>query len=696
MDGTGGDGGFGAGGGGAATNAAGQGGFGAGNGGLAAGGDGGSGLGGAVFVRQGGTFTILNSNTSGNGAAAGTGVVDGQAAGQDLDLMSGVNAGFGGSSNTYTGSIGGLGSITQSSGITTLTGLNTYSGGTTVSGGLLAGDTNGIQGDILNNSQVLFMQSFDGTYSGAMSGSGQLYKSNSGNVTLSGPNTYSGGTFVDAGTLTGTSTSLQGNIQNNATTAFDQNFDGSYFGNITGIGQFRKAGTGNLTVTGANSQGSFLVEAGTLTGTTDSLVAPSITDDATLVYDQNFNGIVNGQIGGAGQLIKSGTGSVTLANTNSFAGTTDILAGRLAVDGSIAGNAIVYSGATLGGHGTIGGNVFNSGTVAPGNSIGTLTINGSYDALAGSTQQVEINDAGTTPGVNNDLLVVNGGAWLHGGTVEVHADPGTYTTGTTYRFLQADDVFGHFDDITSTGLGSLHAALGYEEFGGFSYAFFTLFDNQTNFLANAETYNERQIATYLDNESSTASGEFLDILDDMQTLSPPEQRVAMNQMTGVANGTLAQLNVQDTAFLYMMLRRRVGSSFAAGGLVGGGEGWASLDSKNRAGKDFVVPVGQKGITVSSSNCAYPVPGRSAPSWGGWTAGYGFGGRRNRTETRRAESTVRAARSWPSNGRPATLACGASLAPTRISACRSTVCRRPPPPIRACLAPTTCATWRTPT
>ena len=49
---------------------------------------------------------------------------------------------------------------------------------------------------------------------------------------------------------------------------------------------------------------------------------------------------------------------------------------------------------TLGGNGTIGGNVVNAGTLAPGNSIGLLTVNGSYTQMPGSTYQVEVNNAG--------------------------------------------------------------------------------------------------------------------------------------------------------------------------------------------------------------------------------------------------------------------------------------------------------------
>src|SRR5699024_10439025 len=104
----------------------------------------------------------------------------------------------------------------------------TYSGGTVVSAGTLVGTTTSLQGDILNNALVVFDQATNGTYAGVMSGTGSLTKTGTGNVTLSGANTYSGGTTVSAGTLTGTTLSLQGAILNNAAVVFDQATDGIY------------------------------------------------------------------------------------------------------------------------------------------------------------------------------------------------------------------------------------------------------------------------------------------------------------------------------------------------------------------------------------------------------------------------------------------------------------------------------------
>ena len=54
----------------------------------------------------------------------------------------------------------------------------------------------------------------------------------------------------------------------------------------------------------------------------------------------------------------------------------------------------------LGGNGTFVGTVTNNGIVAPGNSIGTLNVVGSYTQAAGSTYQVETNVAGQADRIN--------------------------------------------------------------------------------------------------------------------------------------------------------------------------------------------------------------------------------------------------------------------------------------------------------
>lgn len=89
---------------------------------------------------------------------------------------------------TFSGSMGGSGSlVVQGTGTQILTGVSSYSGGTTVSGtATLQGNTLSLQGTIVNNSTLFFNQALNGTYSGPLSGTGQLLVGGGGTVTLTG------------------------------------------------------------------------------------------------------------------------------------------------------------------------------------------------------------------------------------------------------------------------------------------------------------------------------------------------------------------------------------------------------------------------------------------------------------------------------------------------------------------------------
>src|SRR5690606_6055538 len=115
-------------------------------------------------------------------------------------------------------------------------------------------------------------------------------------------------------------------------------------------------------------------------------------------------------------------------DSSGFAGVTTLYGGTLLVGGtdgagSLGGTVDVLDAARLGGSGTIGTagssvGIAAGGILAPGNSIGTLTIAGDVTFAAGSIFEVEIIGGGNTPGVHNDLLAVGGVATLNGGTVD--------------------------------------------------------------------------------------------------------------------------------------------------------------------------------------------------------------------------------------------------------------------------------------
>jgi autotransporter-associated beta strand protein len=445
-------------------------------------------LGTGLLTFNGGTLEAL---ASGGGLTSGKAIT--------LNAGGGTFLADGGTTSTLSGVISGVGSFTKDGpGTLTLTAANTYSGGTNLNGGILAvkGDTNLGTGPLsfnggtlealasgggLTSSKAVSLAAAGGTFladagtastlSGVISGPGALTKAGPGTLTLTGRNTYTGGTIISGGTLalaggdllpptgavvdnatldissggnqtigglSGSGTVNVGKNQLTVDTANSTTFTGTIndFGNG---GSLAKQGTGTLTLTGTNvySGGTFFnagilavngdanLGTGPLTfngGTLEALASgggfvsgKAITLNAgggTFLANGGTTSTLNGVISGIGSFIKDGPGTLTLTAANTYTGATTVAAGSLLVEGSIASPlTTVDMGGLLGGHGLLGGSLVNSGIVSPGGSIGTLTVAGNYTQSAGGTLRIEV--AGAAPGAH-DLLVVHGHASLAG------------------------------------------------------------------------------------------------------------------------------------------------------------------------------------------------------------------------------------------------------------------------------------------
>ncbi len=409
---------------------------------------------------------------------------------------------------TYAGRLSGNGGglfIKDGDGILRLTGVNSFAGRTDIREGALHGNTQSLTGSMitmLEDTALVFNQSGDGSFAGDILGFGTLHKAGAGELHLTGSNNYTGGTIIHEGSLRGDTNSLQGDIDTGVfgnILTFDQGGGGTYSGDISGAGWLVKRGSGLVQLTGTTSHtGGTSIFEGTLSGTTDSLQGHvAIIGASTLVFDQDSNGSFDGELAGTGNLIKDGTGAVTLAGDSSnFTGQTDILAGVLAVNGSLGGN-ITVSGGALKGTGTFGNVTTGRGGIfAPGNSIGqSNTANVTFEA--GSVFEVELNDGGFVPGVNNDAIHVTGGATLNGGTVHVTPDNGTDTGETylpgTYTILTADGgLSGAFDGVTDDYV-FLDFALDYDP-----TSVFLISNRIAHFSDVALTANQAGIAATLD------------------------------------------------------------------------------------------------------------------------------------------------------------------------------------------------------
>ncbi|WP_243038757.1 autotransporter-associated beta strand repeat-containing protein [Dyella sedimenti] len=359
--------------------------------------------------------------------------------------------------------------------------------------GTLLGRAQSLPPTITDNGRVVFQQPDDGTYGGTISGMGSVAKTGMGVLTLSGTNSYQGGTTLTGGTvavaadgalgaatggivLDGGALELTSSFDlgaaraisitaNNGSIVTDAGVSSTLGQGITGAGAFTKGGAGTLVLTDGNSYtGGTTIAAGTLQlgngGASGSLPSGNVVDNGTLAFDRSDTVSFANLVSGSGGVAQNGSGTTILTADNSYAGPTNVNAGALFVNGvqSGGGTTTVAGGAALGGSGTLGGDVVvnDGGTFTPGGTgttPGTLTILGNLTLGNSSTSEYRFGEANVEGGTLNDLAQVQGNLTL-GGTLNVTTSPGGSFDPGVYR------VFNYGGALADNGmvLGTVPAA----------------------------------------------------------------------------------------------------------------------------------------------------------------------------------------------------------------------------------------------
>ena len=407
-----------------------------------------------------------------------------------------------------------------------LSGLNNYVGDTVVSAGTLHAVANEALGDasnrvVLNGGTLrasgsiverqslalgnqggtLWLDSSADVYDD-LSGAGTFTLTGGNTLSLYGNNDFSGGLSIADGVLQGEISALgTGFIENNGGLVLLDSGQAQLVSDLSGSGYVNLGNGGEIRLTGNNAlfSGDFTIANGALIGDVDAFGGATIENQSRLVLDQAADGIFDNTLSGSGDLEKTGSGAVSLdQDAVAFSGNTVIQQGRVNANSNWSNSAFtVENSGVLGGTGQVGDTTIESGgTLAAGNSIGTLNITGDLTFNSGSQLALEVDPASTS----SDRIEVSGQANLAGSVLHVGND-GTYQPFSTYTFLNAaGGINGQFDDVTSS-YAFLNPVLSY----GSNTASLALLRNDLSFVSAALTENQRAVASNVDGMAMTHS-----------------------------------------------------------------------------------------------------------------------------------------------------------------------------------------------
>jgi uncharacterized protein with beta-barrel porin domain/C1A family cysteine protease len=389
-------------------------------------------------------------------------------------------------------------------------GLAVYSGSGTNTGTIRAeaydddGSACGIKADeavLISNKNTITAKAVGATGSAkGISSWGSETISNSGTLTIEAKHAARG---ID---------SLYGNLVTNTGTI------NATATNATGIStsdteQVTNAGTITATTTTGQACGVDL-KGGTLTNTATGTIVATATSGTVRTLN-----LVDSRATNAGTITAAGPGSDVYA--------VYLTESTLLNDGSVNGNTFVGEESILGGDGTFTGDVINdSGTVAPGNSIGTLAIVGNYVQRPNSVLEIEFDNAAS------DRLNISNIADIQGGTLKLV--PLGYTTGGNHLFLNAATITGKFDQILSPAIFKTGLS------GG------TLVLSRNSYASLGANDGQRGVGGALEVIRPTATGDMNTILNGLDTMQLAPLQNALDDMTPGMHAAASYAAIQNT------------------------------------------------------------------------------------------------------------------------------------------------------
>ncbi|PXQ63677.1 fibronectin-binding autotransporter adhesin ShdA [Salmonella enterica] len=326
-------------------------------------------------------------------------------------------------------------------------------GDTEIDGGILAAkDAAALgTGDVtIAESATLALS--QGTLDNNVTGEGQIVKTGSDELIVTGDNTYSGGTTITGGTLTADhADSLgSGDIDNSGVLKVGE---GELENILCGSGSLVKTGTGELTLNGDNGYtGGTTISGGTLIAASVNALGSGDIDNSGVL--QVGEGELKNTLFGSGSLVKTGTGELTLSGDNTYSGGTTISGGTL-----IAANVNALGSGDIDNSGTLIldangafelANVTTHSGATTALAAGSTLDAGQFTQEDGSTLSIDLGAATDDAVITADSVALGGTLNVTGiGSVTDSWTPEAYT----YTLIGSDSaITTDFDDLTVAGM----------------------------------------------------------------------------------------------------------------------------------------------------------------------------------------------------------------------------------------------------
>jgi len=370
----------------------------------------------------------------------------------------------------------------------------------------------------------------------------------------------------------------------------------------------------------------------TNSGTIEAAVGPAIEmgagdDTLNILTGSKITGTVDG---GAGEdtvsLKGEGTfggaqnfeflkvsGDWILSGNQSYSGGITLLDGSLSSDGVLDADMTIGAGSILDGNGTFG-SLTVAGTIAPGHSVGKITVTGNYVQAAGSNYLVEFD--GTTA----DLIDVTGTATI-AGTVTASPLGDNAVVANRYTILTAaGGVTGTYTLTDMDVTMFLEGALAYDA----NNVYLDVTRNAVTFASLGRTDNQRNVAAAIDGLGAGAVYDAVSNVADADAAA-----AAFNSLSGEFHASLKTALIEDSRFVRDAISARINNAFDGIAVTGANASntdagfglWGqTFGSWGRNGGD-----GYADIHRSTGGLIVGADGDFSDSWrAGFVAGYSHG------------------------------------------------------------------------